>query len=62
MGRVLSVITMINSVMLPLGMLFFGPIADRFSLNLLFIVTGVIMVLLSIPFIANKTLRDAGKH
>ncbi|MDR2617695.1 MAG: MFS transporter [Treponema sp.] len=62
MGRVLSVITMINSVMLPLGMLFFGPIADRFPINLLFVVTGVIMALLSIPFITSKTLRDAGKH
>jgi DHA3 family macrolide efflux protein-like MFS transporter len=62
MGRVLSVITMTNSVMLPLGMLVFGPVADRFSINLLFIVTGAIMVLLSIPFVASKTLRNAGKH
>ncbi|MDR2767529.1 MAG: MFS transporter [Treponema sp.] len=61
MGRVLSVITMTNSVMLPLGMLVFGPVADRFSINLLFIVTGAIMVLLSIPFVASKTLRNAGK-
>jgi DHA3 family macrolide efflux protein-like MFS transporter len=61
MGRVLSVFMMINSVMMPVGMLFFGPLADKVSIDILLIVTGVVMALLSIPFAASKTLREAGQ-
>jgi DHA3 family macrolide efflux protein-like MFS transporter len=61
MGRVLSVFTMLSSAMMPLGMLVFGPIADQVSINLLLVVTGIIVTLLSIPMAASKTLREAGR-
>jgi DHA3 family macrolide efflux protein-like MFS transporter len=61
MGRVLAVFGMVGSVMMPVGMLVFGPVADIVSINLLLIGTGVVTVLLAIPMMMSKVLRDAGK-
>jgi DHA3 family macrolide efflux protein-like MFS transporter len=61
MGRVLSVMMMMNSAILPMGMLLFGPMADRVSIDLLLIGTGAVMALLGIPFAASKALREAGR-
>jgi DHA3 family macrolide efflux protein-like MFS transporter len=61
MGRVLSVFGMVGSVMMPVGMLVFGPVADTVSINLLLIGTGVAMILLAIPMMLSKVLRKAGK-
>jgi DHA3 family macrolide efflux protein-like MFS transporter len=62
MGRVLSVFTMVSSTMMPLGMVVFGPVADIVSINILLIGTGIIVVLLCIPIITSKTLREAGRR
>jgi DHA3 family macrolide efflux protein-like MFS transporter len=61
MGRVLSVFNMVSSIMMPAGMVFFGPLADLVSIDSILIVTGAIIVILSIPLIASKTLREAGR-
>jgi DHA3 family macrolide efflux protein-like MFS transporter len=61
MGRVISVFTMVSSVMMPLGMVFFGPAADIISIDTLLVITGIVAALLSIPMLASKTLREAGK-
>jgi DHA3 family macrolide efflux protein-like MFS transporter len=61
MGRVISVYGMVSGTMFPLGMLIFGPISDTVSLDFIFIGTGVVVALLSIPFITSKALREAGK-
>jgi DHA3 family macrolide efflux protein-like MFS transporter len=61
MGRVLSVMMMSGSVMAPAGMLVFGPAADLVPVDFLLIGTGLVMTLLSIPFWAGKTLREAGR-
>jgi DHA3 family macrolide efflux protein-like MFS transporter len=61
MGRVLAVFNMVSSIMMPAGMLLFGPLADIVSIDVLLIITGAIIVLLAVPFIASKTLREAGK-
>jgi DHA3 family macrolide efflux protein-like MFS transporter len=61
MGRVLSVFSMISATMMPLGMIVFGPVADTVSINILLVGTGAIIMLLAIPLIRNKTLREAGK-
>jgi DHA3 family macrolide efflux protein-like MFS transporter len=62
MGRVLSVFMMINSVMMPVGILFFGPLADKVSIDIILIGTGIVMMLLGIPFAASKTLREIGRR
>ena len=46
LGRVLSVFTMLGSIGLPLGMLFFGPMGDVVSIDSLLIWTGGFMCLL----------------
>jgi len=63
MGRVLSVFTMVTSCIMPMGMLLFGPLADRVSIDILLIITGIMISLLGIPMMTSKTLRAAGiKH
>jgi DHA3 family macrolide efflux protein-like MFS transporter len=61
MGRVFSVITMVSGVMMPLGMLVFGPVADIVAIDVLLIGTGIALVLLAVPFGTNKALREIGK-
>ncbi len=60
LGRVLSVYTMLGSLAMPFGMLFFGPLADIVNINYIFIGTGAVMVFLGIVYFAGKTLREAG--
>jgi len=61
MGRVMSVFNMVESSMLPFSMLVFGPIADKISIDIILIVTGIAIMLLSFLILSNKTLRKAGK-
>ena len=60
LGRVLSVFTMLVSVSMPFGMLFFGPLADIVNINYIFIGTGAVMAFLGAFYFASKTLREAG--
>ena len=59
-GRVFSLINMVSSLAMPLGLIVFGPLADIIGLNLLFILTGSAQILVCIVFILNKTIRAAG--
>jgi DHA3 family macrolide efflux protein-like MFS transporter len=61
LGRVLAVFNMVSSIMMPAGMVLFGPLADVVTIDTILIITGAIIVLLSIPFVASKTMREAGK-
>jgi len=62
MGRVFSVFSMASSLMMPAGMLIFGPLGDIVSIDSLLIATGAITACLSIPFISSKIIREAGKE
>lgn len=46
--------------MMPLGMLIFGLLSDTVSIDIILVGTGIVMTLLSIPYVAIKSLRDAG--
>ena len=59
LGRVLSVFTMLGSLAMPFGMLFFGPLADMFNLNYIMIATGTVMLILGMTYFAKKTLKNA---
>jgi DHA3 family macrolide efflux protein-like MFS transporter len=61
MGRVFGVFGMTYSLTMPLAMLVFGPLADVVEIDLLLIVSGIIILLLSVPYLTSKVLRDAGK-
>ena len=60
MGRVFGVLTMINTSMMPLGMIIFGPLADNVSIEILMVGTGITMLLLSIAMSKAKALVKAG--
>jgi DHA3 family macrolide efflux protein-like MFS transporter len=61
MGRVFSVFGMVSSLVMPAGMLIWGPLADIVSVRYLLIITGAMMTVSAIPFLASKALREAGK-
>jgi DHA3 family macrolide efflux protein-like MFS transporter len=61
LGRVFSFSTMLGSLAMPAGLLVFGPLADVVGLDVLFILTGAVQVVLSILFTLNKPIRAAGQ-
>lgn len=56
LGRVFGVITMISTIMMPLGMLVFGPLADILKIEYLLVGTGVILALVALLMAGRKTL------
>jgi len=61
MGRVFSVLTMLSSIMMPLGMTIWGPLADAVKIDWLMIASGSGLLITSSIFIIDKTLREAGR-
>lgn len=61
LGRVMSVFTMLGSLAMPFGMLFFGPLADIVNINYIMIGSGAVMLFLSVFYFVNKTLRESGR-
>lgn len=61
LGRVFGVLSMISSVMMPAGMLLFGPLADIIKIEWLLIITGILMFIQSFFLIGDKALVEAGK-
>lgn len=59
-GRVFGIMTMLNTSMMPLGMVIFGPIADYISIEILLIITGVITLITALCMIRAKALHKAG--
>jgi len=60
LGRVFGVITMISTIMMPLGMIVFGPLADIVPIEYLLVVTGIILALVSFLMAGSKTLVREG--
>ncbi|MBH5318773.1 MFS transporter [Paenibacillus sp. GSMTC-2017] len=60
MGRIFGVFGMISTSMMPIGMLIFGPLSDAVDIEWLLIGTGLLMVVLSLAFVRNKRLVEAG--
>ncbi len=62
MGRVLSILTMMQSSVMPLGMLLFGPMADYVKIEWMMIITGALMFVTGLGILGNKALIQAGKQ
>jgi len=62
MGRVISVFTMVSTSIMPLSMLLYGPVADTVNIDIILIVTGIVMALMSIPLAVNRILNKYGKN
>jgi len=60
MGRVFGVMTMINTSMMPLGMVIFGPIADIIAIEIILLVTGIVTLLTTLLMTRARTLCQAG--
>lgn len=58
MGRVFSVVGMIGTAAMPLGMLIFGPLADVVSVELILIVTGVLLTASGAAVAFDRKLRE----
>jgi DHA3 family macrolide efflux protein-like MFS transporter len=61
MGRVFGVMNMLSSSLMPLAMVFFGPVADFVDIEILLVVTGALMIVQSTIMAVNKVLLEAGK-
>jgi DHA3 family macrolide efflux protein-like MFS transporter len=61
MGRVFSILMMINSLALPLGMALFGPLSDMVRIEYLLITTGILLFASGFALCASKTLKAAGE-
>jgi DHA3 family macrolide efflux protein-like MFS transporter len=61
LGRVFGVLGMITSIMMPVGMLVFGPVADFVKIEWLLIGTGLLLLVQSMFIFSNKVLIEAGK-
>ena len=61
MGRVFGVLGMISSVMMPFGMIFFGPVADFVTVEWLMIISGLLIFVMGVLMFRNKSLIEAGK-
>jgi MFS transporter, DHA3 family, macrolide efflux protein len=62
LGRVFGVMTMISSVMMPLGMIVFGPLADSLRIEYMLIATGAGIFLLGFFLLGSPVLMAAGKR
>ena len=60
LGRVFSVLTMLFTSIMPLGMLLFGPVADIIAIEWLLLATSAIMLLLGTLVFRNRRLMEAG--
>jgi DHA3 family macrolide efflux protein-like MFS transporter len=61
MGRVFSVMMMINGLAMPVGMALFGPLGDLVRIESLLIITGALLFASGFALVASKTLRAAGE-
>jgi DHA3 family macrolide efflux protein-like MFS transporter len=57
LGRVMSVFSMVATLVMPAGMLLFGPLGDIVSIDLLLIISGILLGLQAIPLLTSKELK-----
>ena len=60
LGRVFSILTMISTSIMPLGMLLFGPLAEGVKIEWMLLATGALMAGLGLAALANRRLVEAG--
>ena len=51
---------MISSIVMPVGMLVFGPLADIIAIEYMLIITGIIMLIEGILLLRNRTILAGG--
>lgn len=61
LGRVFSVYGMIHSSTMPLGMLIFGPLADKLEIEIMLLATGILMSGMTLFLLKSKEMLKAGE-
>lgn len=61
LGRVFGVQTMVATLMMPVGMLVFGPLADKVSIESLMVVSGLFLIVVAFFVWRDKALLEEGK-
>ncbi len=61
LGRVFSILTMISTSIMPLGMLLFGPLAELVRIEWMLVATGALMAGLGLAVLGNHRLVEAGR-
>jgi len=61
-GRVFGLYSAIFSSFVPVGILVFGPLADKMSMRVLMVVTGVLLILLNIYMFRSIDEYETGKE
>ena len=61
MGRVFSILTMLMTSAMPLGMLVFGPLADAVRIEWILIATGIVMLAHGLRVLGSRRLMEAGE-
>ena len=62
LGRVFSILTMISTSVMPLGMLLFGPLAEVVRIEWILLATGALMAVLAPAVLGNRRLMEAGRR
>lgn len=62
LGRVFSLMVLISTSVLPLGMTIFGPLADQIPIQTLLVFTGVVTIVCGIMIHFNKHLKNIPKE
>lgn len=60
-GRVFSLVQIVGSGCVPLGMAVFGPLADAVKIEWLLIATGILMAVLGFAILRDRNLKEAGE-
>lgn len=58
LGRVFSLISVISGSVMPLAMVFYGPISDYVKIEYILMVTGIIFMICTFFFIRDKVIRS----
>lgn len=60
MGRVFSLNRMLDSIVMPMGIIVFGPLADRVSIESILLITSPFMLLMAVFLIKSRSLLEIG--
>lgn len=60
-GRVFSLISVISGCVMPLAMVFYGPLADLIKIEYILIATGILFVACTFVLLKDKVLKNAVK-
>lgn len=58
LGRVFSIVQLIAGSAMPLGILLFGPLADRFTVEILLVISGILLVVVGLVYARSVSSRS----